>query len=68
MGSNGGVYSRRIVWARQSANGAMVEIALPPTRESVEEARRADLARAVIDVRFALARETTVEGSCLAKK
>lgn len=66
MGSNGGVYSRRIVWARQSANGAMVEIALPPTRESVEEARRADLERAVIDVRFALARETTVEGSCLA--
>ncbi len=66
LGSNGGVYSRRIVWARQSANGAMVEIALPPTRESVEEARRADLERAVIDVRFALARETTVEGSCLA--
>ena len=41
LGSNGGVYSRRIVWARQSANGVMVEIALPPTRESVEEARRA---------------------------
>ena len=44
----------------------MVEIALPPTRESVEEARPRDLERAVIDVRFALARETTVEGSCLA--
>lgn len=57
----GETYSRRVVWACQSAGGAMVEIYLPPTTETVEEARRLDLESAVIDVRFALvARASTL--------
>ena len=58
---SGESYSRRVVWACQSAGGAMVEIYLPPTTETVEEARRLDLESAVIDVRFALvARASTL--------
>ena len=58
---SGETYSRRVVWACQSAGGAMVEIYLPPTTETVEEARRLDLESAVIDVRFALvARASTL--------
>ena len=67
LGSNAGrVQSTDRVGASEREWGDGHRFTRPPVLRRGGARRRRTLERAVIDVRFALARETTVEGSCLA--